>query len=911
MRYITETMRFALVVLLAAVSAGADFAATLRVVVTDPSAAAVPGAAVRVASFSKLVTGSKVTGADGTAVFTDLAAGDYNITVQREGFEPAQVKTSVPETGDATAAIALRIAQQETSVEVTSAATGTANSDPNYRALRERALAESFVVENLEIKRDAGTFQLKKGTLSFTGAVMGRVVVAVFSGEGKFSLSPAVSLEADRLKAITGDPEFHDDFDSAVFLFTDSTYDELKASLKTTAEGSKTADVLRNFRRLVRHRTDLPRSFTESLLQGDEVRNVDAEILGELYNPKFAGSFRAYLHGHRYPDLRFLINPRGAIPAVLSTEEVALVNVDPGGERDGILYLTHYASEWKANTALLHEDKRIAAAVHYKIETVIGKNAHLASAATIKFEPVRDGDRVIDFDLLPNLRVSRVAMNGKDIEFIQEGRKLDSGFYVILPAPLENGKAEEIRVEYQGDKVVEDEGGGTFAVRARESWYPSLNVFRDRATFDLTFKVPHQYTLVSVGTLADKGREQDYAVTHWVANVPISVAGFNYGDFKLKQVADGGTDFEAYATSELPDYLRMAHVPGIMVPSAMAANTMIDAENAVRCFTYWFGKLPYGRIAITQQPQMNFGQSWPTLVYLPLFSFLDSTQRYFFLGSNTFRAEKFFDEVTSHEVSHQWWGHLVGWNSYHDQWLSEGFADFSAGLFLQATEKTPEKYRAYWESGRKEIVEKNNWGNAATDAGPIWMGLRLNTFKNDEAYRQLVYPKGGYVLHMLRYLMQDPKTGDDDFVAMMHDFTARFAFKNASTEDFESVVDKHMKPQMDLAGNKSINWFFRQFVYGTEVGSYDLAYALTDEAGGSVLMTGKIKQSGVSDAFRVRIPVYLDFGNGNGPVKVANVAVAGNGAPAEFKLKLPKRPKKVLLNYNDDVLARSVKVGEM
>lgn len=33
----------------------------------------------------------------------------------------------------------------------------------------------------------------------------------------------------------------------------------------------------------------------------------------------------------------------------------------------------------------------------------------------------------------------------------------------------------------------------------------------------------------------------------------------------------------------------------------------------------------------------------------------------------------------------KWWGHAVGWASYHDQWLSEGFAEFSAALFLENT----------------------------------------------------------------------------------------------------------------------------------------------------------------------------------------------------------------------------------
>ena len=55
--------------------------------------------------------------------------------------------------------------------------------------------------------------------------------------------------------------------------------------------------------------------------------------------------------------------------------------------------------------------------------------------------------------------------------------------------------------------------------------------------------------------------------------------------------------------------------------------TMVDAQNALRVYAVWFGKSEFDRIAITQQPQFNFGQSWPSLVYLPMSAYLDSTQR--------------------------------------------------------------------------------------------------------------------------------------------------------------------------------------------------------------------------------------------------------------------------------------------
>jgi len=771
-----------------------------------------------------------------------------------------------------------------------------ANPDSNYQSLRQATIAESFVVENIVLRRDVGTLTLKSGVIGLTPAVMGRDTVAVFLGEAVFTLAPATGMEKAYLKSLTEQDSVSETFDRALFYFTDDTGKEIRAQAKTKSDVGKPAEVLRDFRKHMHEESN---------------ENFDAEVLTDLYNAGQTGFFDAWLHGRKHSNLQFRVSPRGAVPE-LGPEEVLLVNVIAHAS-DEIWYHAHLQRELEQHTAGSSEDHRSVAAESYQIETAIARNDHLAATTTLRFRALLAGERVIPLALVPTLRVSKVTADGQEAAFIQEDKKEDAGLYVILAKPLEPESHHELVLTYEGDKVVHKEGGGNFAVGARESWYPNVNSFHDHARYDLTFRVPKAYTLVSVGKLEKEWIEKDVACTHWVSETPLAVAGFNYGTFKKKTFSDSKLgSIEGYATTETPDYLSgVSDVVGAMGKisgSSLMDRTIVDTRNALSLYNAWFGKSEFERIAITQQPQFDFGQSWPNLVYLPMSAYLDATQRHQLMqalgagqrASNS--LSQFVEEVTPHEVSHQWWGHMVGWATYHDQWLSEGFADFSAGLFLSFVDKSPARYLKYLEHTRQSILERNPFGRRANDAGPVWLGLRLYSEKNPSGYQAVVYGKGGFVLHMLRWMMFDPRQGGDSaFQAMMQDFVKQHLNSNATTESFQRVVEAHMTPNMNAAGNGKMDWFFSEWVYGTTIPKYTLDVSVTPADDGKFLVKGSIAQSDVPPDFLMLVPLYVDF---DGEViRLGQALLKGSGS-APVNVLLPRKPKRVMVNYFYDVLAQ-------
>jgi len=293
---------------------------------------------------------------------------------------------------------------------------------------------------------------------------------------------------------------------------------------------------------------------------------------------------------------------------------------------------------------------------------------------------------------------------------------------------------------------------------------------------------------------------------------------------------------------------------------------------------------------------------------MPFTAFLDPTQRYLASGGNVrFATNNFFRYVAPHEIAHQWWGHMVGWKSYHDQWMSEGFAEFSASLFIQFAMHDEHKFLEFWNEQRDRITQSRPQTHDLKPytVGPVTQGFRLSSGKTYAAYQFLVYPKGAYILHMLRQMMFDERSGGDKrFMIMMHDFIKSHYNQDVSTEDLKQIVEKYMTKPMDLDGSGKMDWFFNEYVYGTEMPSYRLEYQLGN---GGTTISGRITQSGVSGNFKMLVPVYVDYGKGF--VRMGSATVIGSSSVDLKDVRLPRAAKRAALCALDDVLALSIRTS--
>jgi hypothetical protein len=763
-----------------------------------------------------------------------------------------------------------------------------ANTHPAYKELRGIAVgADAYQVTDLVLAKDAASFTLT-GTLHLLPPVQGKVTGAVFLGKGTMAYVPPIAAERSMLRNLTREPEFNETFEKAVFRFTDDTADKIKAAgTRSTASASQAQNALKDLHDNLRLRLK---------------DNLHARVLNDVLSPQPGGLFHAYIDGKKYSNkLAYMIDPHGA--GFVAPEEIQLFSW--ADNKEGIFAAHHFSDFYRSKQREVTTAGGWIDIEHHKLETEIEQSAELIGKATTTFVSQFDGLTAVPLALFPTLRVSSVTdAGGAALEFIQEDKEQDADFWVVLPKPLNKGEKFTVVTAYKGKDAVTAEGNDNFYPIARSNWYPNNTGIKDYATYDMTFAVHQRMRLVATGDFVDEKTEGGKYVSRWKSDYPKSVAGFNLGLFKRDEAKVGDSTVVALAnilySNDITNLSRALPIGSYDTASSNKV-ALGEAQFAMQIFTDYFGPISLKRIHMTQQTACNYGQAWPGVIYIPTCYYWSATIRNQ-LGMQSGTNAMYWDSVAAHEVAHLWWGHALGWNSYRDQWMSEGFAQLSTSLFLQAAyQKEPEKFRNFWKGLHAQITDKNRFGFRPNDVGPLTQGYRLDSGRTGAITQSLIYPKGAYVLHMIRMMMWNRDTGDTKFKAMLRDFIVTHKNKTVTTEDFKDIVEKHMLPEMDLDGDKTMNWFFRQYVYGTALPKYKFEQSVASKNGQTVLNI-KITQSEVSDGFKMLVPLYIELQDGR-VMRLGNAKMTGNKM-LEQEIPVGQIPvKRVLINHWYDVLA--------
>jgi hypothetical protein len=722
----------------------------------------------------------------------------------------------------------------------------SANGFKTYKELKELSLNPQNIgeVKDIILNKDAAEFHLRDGNIYLFENIENRITGAVFMGQGSFTFTPPNEIERYQLNRFTGSEILNKNFDELYLRFTDDTAEKLISELEFAV-----GEVPGKAKRIKNSSADR----IKDLLKMNMNTRVLTDLLadGQDSSSFSEGFFYAEIKPVDSPRLFFFYDPQ-------EVEEINLIQKAPKGALREIDQVCSFRREKDYREGFSpDEDKDQIKVNHYDMQVEIDTKWNLNAEAELDIEALKSGFRVFDFNLSDKLEVSAILNeNGDSLEFIREKDMYEVA--VILPESVQKGEKRKLKFIYSGD-ILDRNFYGDFYIKSASYWYPRYGYWK-RSTFDLEFKTPKGFEFVTIGKRTKKKKEKDYIITLWKEEFPVPVASFNLGIFEIYELDYSGLpEVDVYYVKKshrkiTQDYQQLISEyglsPDILLQDAhMKENIGADVVNSMNFFQESFGKCPFKKIAATEIPEPH-GQGFPGLLHL---------------SWGTFHEEKKFEyeSFRAHEVSHQWWGHIVGWKTYHDQWLSEGFAEYSGLWFAQLSLKDNGRFFGTMKRWKEEIIEggyvgyrldklggkKTVWSDG-TKAGPLWLGQRLSSSKSED-YLNLVYQKGAYILHMLRNMMMDFKTmSDEKFIKMIKDFVETYYGKNASTEDFKRIVEKHTGEDMI--------WFFDQWVYGTEIPKYIFSYTV-HKVGNDYQVTMKVKQENVSPDFKMTVPVVVVF----------------------------------------------------
>jgi len=783
--------------------------------------------------------------------------------------------------------------------------------------------ARVYRVRDASISHPNLQLTFDSGTLAFTEDICGRITGAFFLGEGEILLQPPNRVERGSLALFTGMAILEEQFTSGYLRFNDDTAEGLQPFLAPTPDAG---DFLHDFS-----------DPAEKLAEFDSLRLLlDFSHFLPPSTASAAQKFPPLLHAH------LLGRKLGAFEVFWDATIAEPLWAGQNRTKDDMEFFDIWTS-FAPSAARVPPSPRAnnVSIASFKIRASVHPPTQLQASAEVKLRLRNGGQRTLLFELSRYLKVNSVEAEGHPLDFIQNPalagselrRKGNDLVAVVFPAVLKSGQELKLRFEYAGD-VLSDAGNGLLYVGARGTWYPNFGL--SPAAFDMEFHYPANWTLLATGKQVSHsggealtGAPATEKVARWVSERPIPVAGFNLGKYVRAEAKAGNVVVEAYSTKgvertfprapqeviETPTFpsppARGFPPPSPIVitppppsPGRDAQPVADKAAKAIASFAQWFGPYPYGSLAFTQMPG-DLSQGWPGLIFLSTFAFLNPQEQ---LDLHLDPVTRVLDsQVLVHETAHQWWGDLVLWKTYHDQWLSEGLANYASLLMLE--QQSPEQFRQILEKYRNDLLTKNKDGEWLREAGPVTLGPRLFSSHFPAGYEAIAYERGTWLFHMLRSMLHDSEAAsrdrsgaanpDEPFFRALRKARERYAGKSISTRELMDVFEEELPRPLWYENRHKLDWFVEAWINGTAIPRLSTRDVHITEKAGMTLVSGIIVQKDAPEDLVTAVPLYGETA-ANSLVFVGEVLA--DGPETSFRLTFPTRIGKIVIDPKQTIL---------
>jgi aminopeptidase N len=400
---------------------------------------------------------------------------------------------------------------------------------------------------------------------------------------------------------------------------------------------------------------------------------------------------------------------------------------------------------------------------------------------------------LIDFDF-GDLGVSSVTLNGNSVSYNHRNGKLE----VTLPQIVNAGTSLRITVTYSGKPkdgllFAADKDGKPAVVGDNwpnkvHHWIPSLDHPSAKATITFNITAPNNNLVVANGRFV-KAEDTSSGMKTWTytEGVPIPPYCMIIG---VGQFSHGNLD-------DSPLTPLSYYVPHS--DRAYVTKGFSSADEAVEMFSKTVGPYPYEKLAlIVGATRFGGMENSGAIVFTSSLFTLDPAATM----STTFGIPRRIENLVAHEIAHQWFGDSVTESTWADLWLSEGFATYFAGLFLQRYDGE-EAFQRYMKNAADRVLEfakKNKTPIHDRDTENLLQLLNANN-----------YQKGAWVLHTLR-----SRLGDDAFFRGVRLYYETHKNSTASTEDLRRAMEK--------ASGRNLNSFFQRWIYESGHPKYEVSW---------------------------------------------------------------------------------------